>query len=199
MRQLSLDPNVLKQHYLLATTAFPQQYCSTVVETVCLSLPINSPAYWPVVTYFARPPRVTVGRCSCMSHHSFAGPDRHEKEGLDQLQWHSCSAQSARRLLFKYLLTATVLWYSRSTRCELICLNPRSAMAALIACLTCFSVKNKLVIATAWSRPSLPCGSGPARLVLPSLAPEEWMLWERSTYEGALTTWKCVLLGERIP
>ena len=39
-----------------------------------------------------------------MSHHSFAGPDPHRREGLDQLQRHSCSAQSACRPLFKYLL-----------------------------------------------------------------------------------------------
>ena len=40
--------------------------------------------------------------------HSLAGPDPHRREGLVKLQRHSCSAQSAHRSFFKYLLTTTV-------------------------------------------------------------------------------------------
>ena len=39
---------------------------------------------------------------------SLAGPDPHGRESLVKLQRHSCSAQSAQRPLFKYLLTTTV-------------------------------------------------------------------------------------------
>jgi len=61
-REKVSTPNVVKQHHMHAITApTPQQHCKLLL--VCLSLAINRPGYWTTVSYFARPPRVTVGLC----------------------------------------------------------------------------------------------------------------------------------------
>ena len=64
---------------------------------------------------------------------SLAGPDPHGREGLVMLQRHSCSAQSAHRPFFKYLLTATVF---DDTRVVQGVNSFACATAALIAFLT---------------------------------------------------------------